>query len=338
MSKKTETSSDRKKDHIDMAIDSQMHPKLNDARFYYEPILSQHPADNEIKPVSFGSKTLSYPIWVSSMTGGTQLAKTINHNLAKACREFGLGLGLGSCRKLIDHPECLADFDVRELIGMELPLYANLGIAQVEQWLQSNQQDNIRKIVQILRADGLIIHVNPLQEYLQAEGDRFKSKPLDTIKKMLEQFSFPIIVKEVGQGMGPNSLKELLQLPLQAIEFAAFGGTNFSVLEMQRQSSDSDRVFLPLTKVGHTAEEMVNFCNQIVDTNKILCKQIIISGGVRNFLDGYYLIGKSKIPAIYGQASNFLKYAMDDYETLRAYVLSQIRGLNLANSYLKIKT
>jgi isopentenyl-diphosphate delta-isomerase len=338
MSKNNDSQPDRKKDHIEMAIGSKTGAELNDARFYYEPVLSQHPSDQEIKAVSFGNKTLAYPIWVSSMTGGTALAQRINQNLARACREFGLGLGLGSCRKLIDHPEYFPDFDMRTLIGSELPFYANLGIAQIEQWLQNKQQENIKKIVQMLRADGLIIHINPLQEYLQPEGDRFKSRPIDSIKKVLDLFSFPVIVKEVGQGMGPSSLKALLELPLQAIEFGAFGGTNFSVLEMQRQNDSADQVLLPLTKVGHTAEEMVDFCNDIADTSKILCRQLIISGGVQDFLDGYYLIQKSKIPAIYGQASSFLKFAMDDYDSLRMFIQSQIRGLNLAYSFLKIKS
>lgn len=338
MLKKSDSSTDRKKDHIELAIGSQTRADLNDPRFYYEPVLNHHPLDQEIKAVPFGNKNLSYPIWVSSMTGGTGMAKTINHNLARACREFGLGLGLGSCRKLIDHPEYLPDFDVRELMGNELPLYANLGIAQIEQWLNNNQQDNIKKIIHLLRADGLIIHINPLQEYLQPEGDRFKSKPLDCIKKVLDQFSFPIIVKEVGQGMGPESLKALLQLPLQAVEFAAFGGTNFTVLEMQRKSASTAQALLPLSKVGHTALEMLDFCNEIANTTKIHCKQLIISGGVRDFLDGYYLTQKSKIPAIYGQASSFLKYAMEDYEELRKYIQSQIQGLNLAHSFLKIKS
>lgn len=338
MSKIPESAVDRKKDHIEMAMDAQLEILRNDPRFYYEPLLSQHPSDQEIKAVPFGNKTLSYPIWISSMTGGTPQAKIINHNLARACREFGLGLGLGSCRKLIENPDRLADFDVRPIIGSDLPLFANLGIAQLEQWLTNNQQDQIKKIVQLLRADGLIIHVNPFQEYLQPEGDRFRSKPLDSIKKLLDLVSFPIIVKEVGQGMGPASLKALLELPLLAVEFAAFGGTNFSVLEMQRQSGNPDKELLPLTHVGHTAEEMLAFCNDIAGNSKILCRQLIISGGVRDFLDGYYLVQKSKIPAVYGQAASFLKYAKEDYTQLRNYIQSQIRGLNLAYSYLKIKS
>jgi isopentenyl-diphosphate Delta-isomerase len=338
MSKINAEATDRKKDHIQMALGAQSAVNELDSRFYYEPVLSAHPLENEIKVIPFGTKTLSYPIWISSMTGGTQGAKTINQNLARACREFGLGLGLGSCRKIIDSPESLSDFDVREYIGNDLPLYANLGIAQVEQWLQNQQQDNIRKIIQLLRADGLIIHINPLQEYLQPEGDRFRQSPVETIKKVLDQFSFPIIVKEVGQGMGPQSIKALLELPLQAFEFAAFGGTNFSKLEMKRYNDSDEYALTSLSNLGHTADEMLNVCNELSNNPNLQCKQLIISGGIRDFLDGYYFIQKSKLPAIYGQASNMLQHAKSDYGSLRNYIQLQIRGLNMAYSFLQIKT
>ncbi len=331
-----ENRSDRKKDHIELAFKSQTGIPDLDARFYYEPVLSKHPSENQIQAIAFGNKTLSYPIWVSSMTGGTAQAKKINENLALACREFGLGMGLGSCRKLIEHPELLPDFDMRELIGNDLPLYINLGIAQIEQWFMQSKQELIKKLVDMLRADGLIIHVNPLQEFMQAEGDRFKNPPIDTIKKVLDQFSFPVIVKEVGQGMGPESLKALLQLPLQAIEFGAFGGTNFALLELNRKEG-SPSLLAGLAQIGHSAEEMMHYCNALAANEVIACKQLIVSGGVRDYLDGYYYISKSKIPALYGQASGFLKYAQGSYEDLRYYIQQQIRGLNLAFSFLKVK-
>lgn len=336
MAQHPEQPSDRKKDHIELAFRSQTGILDLDDRFNYEPVLAKHPSENQIQAIAFGNKTLSYPIWVSSMTGGTAQAKKINENLALACREFGLGMGLGSCRKLIESPELLPDFDMREIIGNDLPLYINLGIAQIEQWFSQSKQDLIKKLIDTLRADGLIIHINPMQEFMQAEGDRFKYPPLDSIKKVLDAYSFPVIVKEVGQGMGPASLKALLQLPLQAIEFGAFGGTNFALLEMNRKEG-SQNLLASLAQVGHSAEEMILFCNEIATANDIACKQVIVSGGVRDFLDGYYFISKSRIPALYGQASGFLKHAQGSYDELRYYMQQQIRGLNLAFSFLKIK-
>ena len=114
-----------------------------DDRFYYEPLLSAHPS--ETNPVGFLGKKLRAPIWVSSMTGGTELARKINTNLARACREFGMGMGLGSCRSLLDRDEYLGDFNVRELIGDELPFYANLGIAQVEQLIKGGATEKVAR-------------------------------------------------------------------------------------------------------------------------------------------------------------------------------------------------
>jgi isopentenyl-diphosphate delta-isomerase len=179
-----------------------------------------------------------------------------------------------------------------------------------------------------------------MQEWLQPEGDRFKHDSLSTIKRVLDAVNFPVIVKEVGQGMGYNSLKELFKLPLQAIDFGAHGGTNFAMLELLRATPEYKELYEPLAMVGHNAEEMVHFTNRILDELMGLacCNEVIISGGVRNFLDGYYYTQKIKTTAIYGQASGFLKHAQGDYETLQHYVSMQIKGLEIAHAFLRVKT
>jgi len=186
-----------------------------------------------------------------------------------------------------------------------------LGIAQLEQLIDQNELYRITHLLDKLAADGLIIHINPFQEWMQPEGDRYTKSPLETIRTILDKMDIKVIVKEVGQGMGYQSLKALLQLPL----------------------------YDNLAHVGHSASAMVNDCNQIkVELgDKLLCKQLIISGGVKNFLDGYYLIEKANFSAIYGQASGFLKHAQGDYEVLYQHVERQIEGLKLAKAYLKVR-
>lgn len=327
----------RKKDHIEYAFESRMGLEDKDQRFIYEPMHGSH-REARLEPVTFAGKTLRAPIWVSSMTGGTRQAYNINRNLARVCKEFGLGMGLGSCRPLLESKDHLEDFDVRSEIGEDLPLYANLGIAQIEHLIETRQTDRISEVVAKLRADGLIIHVNPLQESLQPEGDRIEVPPAETIQAFLELSSFPVIVKEVGQGMGPESLRTLMSLPLAAIELAGFGGTNFSRLELLRVGGTPEEFFMPLSRVGHTAEEMVEMINQALEEiPKPGCQQIIVSGGIRTFLDGWYLINKLSLPAIYGQASSFLKFAAEGYEPLRIFVESQIRGLEIARAFLKVR-
>ncbi|WP_291727581.1 isopentenyl-diphosphate delta-isomerase [Bernardetia sp.] len=330
------TAASRKQDHIELAFEAQVFKNQLDNRFYYEPALAAHPK-KEAESFEFLGKKMNAPLWVSSMTGGTEWAKIINQNLAKVCGEYKLGMGLGSCRALLTDDECLPDFDVRKFMG-DQPLYANLGIAQLEKLIETKQTKKIDELLKKLQADGLIIHINPLQEWLQPEGDRFEKAPLETIRELLQTATYPIIVKEVGQGFGKQSLEELLKLPLAAVDFAASGGTNFALLELKRSSELSQHLFESLAHIGHSAEEMVNFCNEIKQTNKeINCNQIIISGGVKTFLDGYYLTEKINFDAIYGQASGFLKHARGSYEELQAYTEGQLNGLKVAKQFLKVK-
>lgn len=327
----------RKKDHIELAFKSQVDRMHLDHRFDYEPMLAGHPEDNSWPAFNFLGKTLRAPMWVSSMTGGTKMAAIINKNLARACHEFGMGMGLGSCRSLLTGDKHLDDFNVRSIIGDELPLYANLGIAQVEALIKNKETELIDKLIHKLKADGLIIHVNPLQEWLQPEGDVIQAPPVETIAQLLDTSTYPIIVKEVGQGFGPRSIAALLKMPLKAIDFAANGGTNFARLELLRSSEMHSEVYGPVVQLGHSAEEMVGWANDLHGSDSVKCQHIIISGGIKHFLDGYYLISRSKFKAIYGQASGFLKYARDDYETLRYYVNLQIKGLELCRQMLHLK-
>jgi isopentenyl-diphosphate Delta-isomerase len=326
----------RKKDHIDLAFKSQTGMPEIDRRFHYEPMLAAHP-EKGIQSFTFLGREHRVPMWVSSMTGGTKLAGTINRNLARACREFGMGMGLGSCRIILGDDTYFDDFNMRPVIGPDMPLWANLGIAQIEELLEEGRVSLATALVERLEADGLIIHVNPMQEWFQPEGDVLKHPPIDTIRRFMDQFKHPLIVKEVGQGIGPESLRALLQLPLQAIEFAAFGGTNFARVELLRDENAEATLFEPLSYIGEDALTMVESVNSIIATEKPVCGELIISGGIKNFLDGYYLVKKSQLPAIYGMASTFLKYAKEDYDQLYTFVEGQVKGLEMAYAYLSVK-
>lgn len=327
--------SQRKTDHIDLAFAAQS--IQHDNRFNYEPMLAPHP-DRTIPPLHFAGKTLEAPIWISSMTGGADHAAKINRNLAAAAKEFGLGMGLGSCRALLENEKHLKDFAVRKYMG-DQPLFANLGIAQVENLLEKGKSADIRKLVERLEADGLIVHVNPLQEWMQPEGDRIKISPLETIKLLLSDFKLPLIVKEVGQGFGPESLRQLAGLPLEAIDFGAYGGTNFSLLEAMRAKDDASAAYDPLIYIGHTADEMTTAVAALFEKpgSQVLTRGFIISGGIRNYLDGYYYIKRIPHKALYGQAAAFLKPAMEGEKATLKFAEKQIQGLSMAYNYLTIK-
>jgi len=326
----------RKKDHIELAFNSQTALPEMDQRFHYEPMLNAHPKGG-LPAITLLGKVQRIPVWVSSMTGGTALAGTINRNLAMACNEFGMGMGLGSCRIIMDDDTYFEDFNMRQIIGDDLPLWANLGIAQVEELVRRGKTSLASDLVEKLRADGLIVHINPMQEWFQPEGDRLHAAPIETLKRLLDQFPHPVIVKEVGQGIGPLSMRELLKLPLQAIEFAAFGGTNFAKVELLRDTNANRSLFEPLSLIGEDVYSMLDVVNELVKEEAPACKELILSGGVKTFLDGYYLVEKSTLPAVYGMASAFLKHAREDYAQLREFVAAQVKGLEMAYSYLTLR-
>jgi isopentenyl-diphosphate delta-isomerase len=326
----------RKKDHIDLALQSQILEA--DDRFYYEPAIHGHPNPNLKLPFQLANQQMDFPIWVSSMTGGAKIAQEINTNLAKACAKFKLGMGLGSCRVILDDDTYLKDFQVRKFIDNQ-PLYANLGIAQIEYLIQDNQLGKIKELLTKTEADGLIIHINPLQEWLQPNGDRYYQSPIDSIKKVLDYLDAPVIVKEVGQGFGPKSIEALLNLPLEALDFGAHGGTNFSKVELLRHDNPRLDALSTTVNLGHHASQMCDLLNLILDKGDFNpeTRNIIVSGGVSSYLDGYYYTKRIPLNAMYGQASAMLKYAQIGYEPLEQFIQGQVEGLQLAAQFLTVK-
>jgi isopentenyl-diphosphate delta-isomerase len=125
---------------------------------------------------------------------------------------------------------------------------------------------------------------------------------------------------------------------LDAIEFAANGGTNFALLELMRSDALRRAAYESITRVGHDAWEMLDMVRKIKEGgHSIKTRQLIVSGGIGNFLDGYYAVRTSPVPAVYGQASRFLAYAREDYELLHQYLTLQQKGLALAYTYLHPK-
>lgn len=331
----------RKRDHIELTQKAQTPWSEVDSRFFFEPLLSAHPNSQTDISTTFLGKKLKAPFWISSMTGGVGPARHINQNLARVCHEFSLGMGLGSCRSLLESDKYFEDFNLRPILGSEVPFFANLGIAQVENLVVEKNTNKIFDLLSRLDTDGLVVHVNPLQEWFQPEGDKFYYSPIETIAKLSESFigsGKKIIVKEVGQGMGPKSLKALLDLPIHAIELAGFGGTNFSKIELMRSERAEAHATESLSRVGHTPLEMINYLNDLLRANpKYSEKEVIISGGVKDFLDAYYLQELLNYSSVVGMAKSFLSHT-DTYEELETFTKAQVEGLKMARAFLNVKS
>lgn len=326
----------RKTDHIVLASQSIPVSKNPDGRFFYEPMLSAHPSAS-ISADFFG-KSMRIPLWISSMTGGSAEAGRINRMLAEACAEFDLGMGLGSCRILLGSNDDIADFNMRPILGQERPLFANIGISQLEQLLEQKKADWVHELVKKrLDADGLFIHVNPTQEWFQPEGDRQKRPAIEVIQEFSEtvQGQYRLMVKEVGQGMGPKSLEALCYLHIDGIEFGAYGGTNFATVEMLRNSSEIAQSLSPLAAIGHSADEMLQIMNDLYPVAPNL--RLIVSGGIVNFLDGYYFVSKSKYPSLYGMANVLLNHALISKKSLFDFIRAEIDGYMYAQRFLVVR-
>jgi isopentenyl-diphosphate delta-isomerase len=165
------------------------------------------------------------------MTGGAEAARAINLHLAEAAEELGIAMGVGSQRAAIESSELANTFQVRR-VAPRLLLFANLGAVQLNYGFGV---DEARRAVEMIEADALFLHLNPLQEAVQAEGDRHWKGLLRRIEQVARTLPVPVVAKEVGNGIGPVTARRLVDAGVQAIDVAGAGGTSWSEVEAHRQ-------------------------------------------------------------------------------------------------------
>lgn len=182
-------------------------------------------------------KHLNAPLIISSMTGGTEEAETINKNLALAAQTHGLGMGIGSQRAALEEPGLSHTYQVRD-VAPDVLLLANLGAVQLN---YGYGVEHCQRAVEMIEADGLILHLNPLQEALQPEGNTDFSGLLAKIEEVCHGLSVPVIVKEVGWGISEEVARKLADAGVAAIDVAGAGGTSWSEVEMHRADSETSR-------------------------------------------------------------------------------------------------
>ena len=182
-------------------------------------------------------KGLSAPLIISSMTGGAEEAETVNRNLAMAAQIHGLGMGVGSQRASLEEPDLSRTYQVRD-VAPDILLLANLGAVQLN---YGYGVEHCQRAVEMIEADGLILHLNPLQEALQPEGNTDFSGLLVKIEEVCRGLSVPLIVKEVGWGISEDAARRLADAGVAAIDVAGAGGTSWSEVERHRADSESSR-------------------------------------------------------------------------------------------------
>lgn len=292
----------RKADHIKINLEQDVRSALTTGletyHFVHEalPELDLNRIDTTLN--LFG-KTLTSPTLVSSMTGGTAEAETINLRLAEAAQECRVAMGVGSQRAAIEHPEQAQTFQVRR-VAPDILLFANLGAVQLN---YGYGVDECRRAVDMIQADALYLHLNPLQEAVQDAGDTNWIGIAAKIEEVCKKLEVPVIAKEVGWGISEKTAKLLADCGVQAIDVAGAGGTSWSQVEMHRAPDEFTRQ-LAATFVGWgipTAESILNVKKAVPGMT------IFASGGLKDGLDIAKCIALGA--TLGGMAGQFLKSA-----------------------------
>ncbi len=292
----------RKADHIKINLEQDVRSALTSGlekyHFIHEalPEIDLNRIDASLK--LFG-KQLTSPTLVSSMTGGTSEAETINMRLAEAAQECKVAMGVGSQRAAIEDPEKAKTFQVRR-VAPDILLFANLGAVQFN---YGYGIDQCRQAVDMIEADALILHLNPLQEAVQDAGDTNWIGIAKKIEEICKKLEVPVIAKEVGWGISEKTAKTLANCGVQAIDVAGAGGTSWSQVEMHRAPDEFPRQ-LAATFVGWgipTAESILNVKKAVPDMT------IFASGGIKDGLDIAKCIALGA--TLGGMAGQFLKAA-----------------------------
>jgi len=292
----------RKLDHIKINLEkdvrSALTTGLENYHFVHEalPELDLERVDTSL--TLFG-KNLAAPILISSMTGGTDEAGTINMRLAEAAQRVGVAMGVGSQRAAIEHPEQDKTFQVRRA-APDILLFANLGAVQLN---YGYGIDQCRQAVDMIQADALILHLNPLQEAVQNGGDTNFAGLAKKIETICTKIEVPVIAKEVGWGISERTAKLLADAGVSAIDVAGAGGTSWSQVEMHRAPDEFTRE-LASTFVGWgipTTNSILNVMKAVPDMT------VFASGGLKDGLDIAKCIALGA--TLGGMAGHFLKAA-----------------------------
>ncbi len=259
---------------------------------------------------TFFQKKLGAPLLISSMTGGTEQAKMINYRLAEVAQHYRIAMGVGSQRVAIENSQLASTFAVRSL-APDILLFANLGAVQLN---YNYGIDECLRSVDLLEADALILHLNPLQECIQTNGDTNFRGLLAKIATLCQKLPVPVIAKEVGNGISAQMAKKLIEAGVSAIDVAGAGGTSWAKVESERASEPRQR------RLGTTFTNWGLPTAECVTAVRAVAPQIplIASGGLRNGLDVTKVIALGADLA--GLAFPFLKAAVESETALSELV------------------
>lgn len=281
MAQKDDTTVSRKLDHVRIVLNEDVAAKgvVTGFAAYSMP----HEALPELDlaeidtTTSFLGKAMKAPLLISSMTGGAQDVARLNLALAEGAEALGIGMGVGSQRAAIRDPSLAHTYQVRR-VAPRIPLLANLGAVQLN---YGYGVEECRRAVDMIEADALILHLNALQEAVQPEGNTNFKNLLHKIEQVCREIGVPVIVKEVGNGIGPGTARRLIEAGVWGIDVAGAGGTSWSEVERYRHAAESGaRVAGAFASWGLPTSEAIRRVRAALPAITL-----IGSGGIRSGVD-----------------------------------------------------
>jgi len=312
----------RKSDHIRINLEHDVSSSLTTGLEHYRfthRALPEIDLDEVDLTLNLFGRRLQAPILISSMTGGSEQAAQINRTLAAAAQANGIALGLGSQRAALEQPDLAFSFQVRD-VAPDILLFANLGAIQL-----NNQYtvDHCRRAVEIAGADALILHLNPLQEALQPEGDTHFRGLLRRIETVCRSIDVPVVAKEVGWGISAQTAQQLASAGVAAIDVAGAGGTSWSQVEMYRIHDEvAANVAATFRQWGIPTAESIRQVKQALPEIPIFA-----SGGLRDGLDIAKCIALGAVMG--GMAGPFLKSAVESLDAVNRIILQLKREIQV---------
>lgn len=273
---------------------------------------------------SFLGYTLGAPFLISAMTGGSKRAEGINRSLASAANVFKIPFALGSMRALLENQDLLSTFDVRDQLH-GVPLLANIGAVQLNEGVTP---DDCTRLVDLVQADALVLHLNVLQELLQPEGNHNWRGLLPKIESLTRSLSVPVLVKEVGYGLSSSVAKRLLEVGVWGLDVAGAGGTSWSQVEahrcadpLQKQLAESFRGW------GIPTVTSLKAVRTVLEDNG-WTHPLIASGGILSGLDGAKALALGA--DLFGSAGPLLRAVNTSEEALHQAITLIIHQLKIA--------
>ena len=308
--------SQRKSDHIHIILTEDVTSGISTGleKYQFEHNALPEIDFNEINlDISFLGHSLRMPLLISSMTGGTKEAEQINRILATVAQESGIALGVGSQRAGMEDSSAMDSFRVRQY-APDILLFANIGAVQLNYGFTFRE---CQLMVDSIQANVLLLHLNPLQEALQPEGNTNFSGLLKKIETICKRITVPVVVKEVGWGISGTVARRLESAGVAAIDVAGAGGTSWSQVEKFRIRDEMKR---------RVAAEFVNWglptAECLIEVKAAVPHlPIIASGGLRSGLDVAKCIALGA--SMGGMAGSFLKTAVES-EKKAAELITEI--------------